>query len=88
LKEKVPKINYLFVFLSFSGVLLIMGLNVNEGFKGKILILFAVFSAVFYNFASKYFSKEFSPQEVTFVMMITGWIFFYNSCFNKQRIKL
>ncbi|WP_126993573.1 DMT family transporter [Thermosipho globiformans] len=76
LKEKIPKINYLFVFLSFSGVLLIMGLNINEGFKGKILILFAVFSAVFYNFASKYFSKEFSPQEVTFVMMITGWVFF------------
>jgi drug/metabolite transporter (DMT)-like permease len=77
LKEKTPKINLLFVFLSFFGVLLILGFNSIKGnIKGDLLILGAVMSAVFFNFSSKKFSSQFKPQEITFFMMITGASFF------------
>ncbi|WP_255362938.1 MULTISPECIES: DMT family transporter [unclassified Thermosipho (in: thermotogales)] len=77
LKEKVHNMNFLFVFLSFFGVLLIIGFNNFKGnIKGDLLILCAVFSATFYNFTSRKFSKEFQPVEITFFMMIIGAIFF------------
>jgi len=77
LKEKTPKINLLFVFLSFLGVLLILGFNSLKGnIKGDLLILGAVMSAVFYNFSSRKSSSEFKPKEITFFMMIVGAIFF------------
>jgi len=77
LKEKTPKINLLFVIFSFLGVALIVGFNSFKGnFKGDLLILGAVISAVFYNFSSKKLSSEFKPHEITFFMMIIGGVFF------------
>ncbi|QTA37512.1 EamA family transporter [Thermosipho ferrireducens] len=77
LKEKVPRINYLFVFLSFTGVFTIVGFNSFRGnLVGDLLILGAILSAVGYNFTSRILSKEFTPKEITFFMMIIGAIFF------------
>ncbi|SHH22143.1 Threonine/homoserine efflux transporter RhtA [Thermosipho atlanticus DSM 15807] len=87
LKEKIKKINFLFVFTSFFGVVIIIGFNSLKGnIKGDLLILGAVFSAVFYNFTSRKFSKEFEPIEITSFMMFTGAIFFNILAFLRKEL--
>ncbi len=79
LKEHGSILHYLFVFTSFLGVLLIVGFNFSgSNFIGKILVLFAVFSAALYNISSRKMSKEFKPYEITFFMMLTGFLVFFS----------
>ncbi|MBO8160226.1 MAG: EamA family transporter [Thermosipho sp. (in: Bacteria)] len=87
LKEQVHKVIYTFVFLSFFGVLIIIGLNkVRGNIAGDLLIMGAVFSAVFYNFTSRKLSKMYKPDEITFFMMINGFIFFSFFAFIKSEL--
>ncbi|MEN3042258.1 MAG: DMT family transporter [Fervidobacterium sp.] len=78
LKEKIKWHQVIFAFMSFFGVVLIIGFDVKLSgeFLGKILILGAVFSAAFYNISSRRLSEEFRPEEITFFMMLTGFVFF------------
>jgi len=78
LKERVRWYQYLFGLMSFFGVSLIIGFSQFsfQGLLGKLLILGAVFSAALYNISSRKFSSEFKPEEITFFMMITGFVFF------------
>ncbi|ODN31326.1 DMT family transporter [Fervidobacterium thailandense] len=78
LKERVRWYQYLFGLMSFFGVSLIIGFSQFsfQGLLGKFLILGAVFSAALYNISSRKLSSEFKPEEITFFMMITGFIFF------------
>ncbi|MGC8820037.1 MAG: DMT family transporter [Fervidobacterium sp.] len=78
LKEKIRWYKIFFAFLSFFGVVLIVGFGekVSGALLGKLLILGAVFSAAMYNILSRKLSEEFRPQEITFFMMITGFVFF------------
>lgn len=78
LKEKLHWFQVLFAFASFLGVSLIVG---GGGFEkgallGKLLVLCAVFSAAFYNIFSRKLSILFEPMEITFAMMLTGFLFF------------
>ncbi|MDK2785660.1 MAG: hypothetical protein PWQ80_339 [Thermotoga sp.] len=77
LKEKGDLIHYLLVGMGFLGVSLIVGFNITPGsLSGKIFMLLAVFSGAMYSVLSRRFSKEFSPNEITFFMMMTGAVFF------------
>lgn len=78
LKEKIKWYQVFFAFMSFTGVAFIVGggLDVSNTLLGKLLVLGAVFSAAFYNIFSRKLSKEFRPEEITFFMMITGFLFF------------
>lgn len=78
LKEKIKWYQVFFAFMSFIGVVLIVGNNfeLSSSLFGKLLIIGAVFSAALYNIFSRKLSKEFSPEEITFFMMVTGFLFF------------
>ncbi len=78
LREKIRWYQIVFAFLSFFGVTLIVGSGGIEGgaFLGKVLVLGAVFSAALYNISSRKLSSEFTPVEITFFMMLTGFVFF------------
>lgn len=79
LKERIRWYQILFAFLSFFGVFLIVkGGGLEQGaLLGKLLVLGAVFSAAFYNIFSRKLSSEFTPVEITFFMMLTGFVFFF-----------
>lgn len=73
LKEHPHVLQIPFLVSSVCGVILMMGMNSLQGdLLGDLLILGAVLMAAFYNIASRKFSKEFKPEETTFVMMLTG----------------
>ncbi|PLV56065.1 DMT family transporter [Thermotoga sp. SG1] len=77
LKEKGDLPHYLLVGLGFFGVSLIVGFNITPGnVSGKIFMLLAVLSGAMYSVLSRKLSKEFTPNEITFFMMMTGAIFF------------
>jgi len=77
LKEKIKWYQLFFAFISFLGVVLIVGVESTGGaLIGKILVLGAVFSAAFYNIFSRKLAEEFKPEEITFFMMLTGFVFF------------
>jgi drug/metabolite transporter (DMT)-like permease len=69
------------IFLSVSGVAFVASKNVGTdagqtGLMGLLFLLGAVLSAAAYNIASRRSSRQFSPLEVTFVMMWMGAIVF------------
>jgi len=77
LGEKIRWYQVVFAFLSFLGVSLIVGGGVEGGaIFGKFLVLGAVFSAALYNISSRKLSSQFTPVEITFFMMTTGFVFF------------
>lgn len=77
LKEKADLVHYLLVTCGFVGVVLVVGFNLSWGsFFGKLLMIFAVLSGAIYNIMSRKLSKEFTPQEITFFMMMSGFLFF------------
>lgn len=80
LNERPTAFQFLFIILSVSGVVFIIlmtGIDShNTSFIGFIYLLGAVLSAGFYSILSRKASLEFSPFEVTFVMMWFGAIFF------------
>ncbi|AAD36094.1 membrane protein [Thermotoga maritima MSB8] len=77
LKEKGDLLHYLLVGMGFLGVSLIVGFNITPGnIVGKVFMLLAVLSGAMYSVFSRKFSKEFTPTEITFFMMMTGAVFF------------
>ncbi|MDI6863443.1 MAG: DMT family transporter [Pseudothermotoga sp.] len=77
LKEKADFLHYTLVAMGFFGVILIVGFNLSaHNILGKIFMLLAVLSAAMYTLFSRRLSKEFEPQEITFFMMISGFLFF------------
>lgn len=77
LKEKADSLHYILISIGFFGVLLIVGFNLSvENLFGKVLMLLAVLSGSMYTILSRKLSKEFKPQEITFFMMISGFLFF------------
>lgn len=77
LKEKADFLHYTLVAMGFFGVILIVGFNLSaHNILGKIFMLLAVLSAGMYTVFSRKLSKEFEPQEITFFMMIGGFLFF------------
>jgi len=72
---RVPQIPFL--VSSVFGVIFMVGMNSLQGdLLGDLLVLGAVLMAASYNIASRKFSKEFKPEETTFVMMLTGGLTF------------
>ncbi|MBI9008748.1 MAG: DMT family transporter [Tenericutes bacterium] len=80
LNEKPSYGQIVFIFLSFSGVVLIQVLNGgnSEGSSvfGFALILLAVISAALFNIASRNASKKVKPYELTYFMMLAGAVVF------------
>lgn len=77
LKEKADLSHYSLVSLGFVGVVFIVGVDLSsENLLGKMLMLLAVLSAGFYTIFSRKLSKEFTPQQITFFMMLSGFLFF------------
>ena len=79
LKEKPKKIQYLFIFLSFIGVIIIQVNQLNSSSSythGYILLFIAVIAASLFNISSRYVSKEISPQTSTFFMTSAGALVF------------
>jgi drug/metabolite transporter (DMT)-like permease len=80
LKEKPSKVQVLFILLSVSGVMLIQLSKTTEGLftemLGFLLLLGAVLSAAMFNIASRSASKNATPYEVTYFMMLSGAIAF------------
>lgn len=77
-KEKIRGITAGFVFLSFFGVIVtVMGnLSASGKIMGYIFLLLAVASASVYTMVSKQISENFGAMEITFVMTVTGFLFF------------
>jgi drug/metabolite transporter (DMT)-like permease len=80
LDEKPKKIQIGFIILSVSGVILtVVGGGSSSGggqLKGIIFLLGAVLSAGFFNIASRKASRNFTPYEITYIMMCLGAVVF------------
>ncbi len=80
LKETPSKLQCGFIFLSVSGVVLIVLMNGSSSSTGSLLgaflLLGAVFSAAMFNILSRKYSKKFSPMELTYAMIAMGAVFF------------
>ena len=78
LKEKPTRVQMIFILMSVLGVLYIntmKGLD-DINYLGTGLLLLAVMSAAAFNIFSRKSSKIFTPYEITYSMMITGFIVF------------
>lgn len=80
LNEKPNLYQVLFIILSIAGVAVIVLLDGYEGGVSKpvgfLFLTGAVISAGFYSILSRKLSENFTPFEITFVMMWAGAIFF------------
>ncbi len=77
LREKNNRLHYLLVAIAFLGVLLIVGFEFStQNFLGKFLLIRAVFSAGFYNIWARKVSAEFTPIQLTYFMMLVGFVYF------------
>lgn len=80
LDERLVKSQIGFILLSVSGVILINVMkdkvNISSSYLGVFLLFMAVISAAFYNIGSKKSSANFTPVEITYVMMWVGAIAF------------
>ncbi len=80
LREKVNIKQLLFIAISFLGVMLIVIFKSTSSFGGSItgilFLLGAVISGGFYNILSRKSSSNFTPIEITFVMMNVGAVVF------------
>ncbi|MBO8168997.1 MAG: DMT family transporter [Thermoanaerobacteraceae bacterium] len=80
LKEHPIRVQWFFILLSVSGVLLIIFMQgatvVDSNIRGVLILLGAVLAAGVFNILSRQNSLEFRPLEITFVMMWVGAVFF------------
>lgn len=80
LHEKLRTSQIGFIILSVSGVLFINimkdRISLSGNFLGIILLFIAIIASAFYNIGSKKSSKDFTPVEITFVMMWVAAISF------------
>jgi drug/metabolite transporter (DMT)-like permease len=91
LKEKLTKLNFLGLFLSFAGIVIILasrdfGLNASPW--GVLLLFVAVFSAIVYAIMLKKLSEKYSAFFIVAVQNIIGAIFFspYILIFDFQKL--
>lgn len=78
-KEKLSRINYLGMIISFIGVLAVIfadGSEVSATWKGILLILLSVFSAVIYGFLVKKISGIYNPLTIVSVQNIIASFYF------------
>ncbi|MGB9790320.1 EamA family transporter [Thermotoga caldifontis] len=77
LKEKGDRYHYVLLLSSFIGSVLIVGFNLTkEALLGKVSMLIAMVSAALYTILARKLSREFEPHEISFSMMISGFVFF------------
>lgn len=80
LREKLHPLQPLAILASVTGVILIVvaqgNISFGEHLWGILALLGAVLAASVYTILSKYLSKEFTPIEITFVMMWMGTVIF------------
>lgn len=80
LKERPPLKQLAFIMLSVAGIFFIIFMKGNTQLGSNILgiyvLLAAVVAAALYNVFSRKLSAEFSPVEITYVMMWVGAVFF------------
>jgi len=80
LKEKPTAVQTSFIFLSVSGVIFMTAMKgsvqVGANLLGTFILLGSVTCAGIYNVLSRKLSSEFSPVEITYVMMWVGAIVF------------
>lgn len=80
LKEYPTKAQWFFIFLSVSGVFLIIfyqgSLGGENKLIGTLILLGAAFAAGVYNILSRKNSLEFKPLEITYIMMWVGAVVF------------
>lgn len=80
LNERLKPVQIGFIILSVSGVIFINmmkdKLSISGSFLGIIFLFIAVIASSFYNIGSKKASINFTPVEITFVMMWVGAISF------------
>lgn len=80
LKEKTAKIQILFILISVIGVIFIVvmggSLKSSGELKGTIYVMGAVLSGGIFNILSRKESKNFTPVEITYFMMLIGTIAF------------
>ena len=80
LHERLSPIQLGFIVLSVGGVIFINimkdSLRLSGNFLGIIFLFFAIISSSFYNIGSKKSSIDFTPVEITYVMMWIGAISF------------
>lgn len=80
LKEKLRGIQSAFMMLSVAGVgyTIVMKGNVEFGGNlfGSFLVIMAVITGSVFNIVSRKFSGDYTPLEITYVMMLTGAVVF------------
>ena len=80
IKEKTTKKQWIFILFSVIGVVYIVLMEGNSKaaseLKGIVFILGAVFSGALFNILSRKASKDFTPFEITYFMMVLGTIVF------------
>ena len=79
LREYILPRQILFLGLSVFGIFFVTVLDgyiASRGFGGKLLWTGAVTSAAFFAISSRYFSRRFSSMDITYMMMVTGAVFF------------
>ena len=80
LKEKPTKVQTGFIFLSVGGVIFMTAMKgsiqVGGNVLGTFILLGSVLSAGVFNVTSRKLSSEYSPVEITYVMMWVGAIVF------------
>ncbi|MFW5976715.1 MAG: DMT family transporter [Bacillota bacterium] len=80
LGEKPTRLQVIFVIMSVLGVGFIMlmkgSLEVKANFLGLLFLFGAVFSGAVYNILSRKLSLNFTPVEITYIMMIFGAVIF------------
>jgi drug/metabolite transporter (DMT)-like permease len=78
LKEKTTLLQWLFIVLSVGGVLFInlMKFEAQSSLTGILYLLAAIVTSGVYNILSRKSSAQFSPLEITYVMMWTGALIF------------
>ena len=78
LKEKLNFVQYIFIFISVIGVLLINleNFSAKGNFLGLGILLVGVILASAYNILSRSISIEYTPTEISYFMIRTGAVFF------------
>jgi len=80
LKEKATRKQWIFILFSVIGVVYIVLMEGNSKapseLKGIVFIMGAVFSGSLFNILSRQASKDFTPFEITYFMMMLGTVVF------------
>ncbi|AKI97268.1 DMT family transporter [Kosmotoga pacifica] len=84
LKEFLSGIQQFFMFLSLAGVILITisrGLHFSKSLVGALFLIACSISAAFYNILSRRASLNYTPADITYHMMLFGFLGFTSVAF-------